>query len=696
MRLYKYFPAMAAALVVGCSAVFAASADDGDVQIVMPSEPEYMAEEAVTDQTKAEDIDSVIVNADITDSTTSSDAFDAETEDDAGILFGWSYFDDERICYYDESNVMQTGFIEIDGNYYYFAPNGTMKTGWITVDGVRMYFDTETGIRNTGWVEYMDSVYYDDPVKGKLIGIQEINGETYIFNESGALYRGWFEYGNCKYYGGEDGAVRKGETEIDGVKYIFSPSGRYQSGWQTINGLRIFYDYDSAEILYGWINYNGLVYFADVEHGKYTGEHDIDGIKYRFSDKGFLAVGLQKFEDGTRYYYKDGSIAKGFVNDNGNVYYFDEQSCLMQTGFIKYDGNGYFFGADGIMKTGLQEIEGNKYYFSEDGVMQTGIVRVGSDYYFFDSDGTMKTGFRAEDGEIYYFSPENGKMLYFWQTVNGERYYFGHNGKMRTGFVSIDGKIYYFNGKGIMSTGWKTINNKKYYFGDNGVARVGWQTFDGKKYYFNEKGEMATDLRTINDKRYYFGSDGVMKTGWQTVRSKKYYFGTDGAAYTYRHNIDNVNYCFYSDGSMVTGGNQDIVAKALTQLGNVGGKPYWTWWGFDFRIEWCACFVSWCANQCGYTQDGSVPEFISCAVGITWFKQHGQWKNKESYTPISGDYIFFDWEPDGIADHIGIVDYCENGYVYTIEGNSSDQCRRRSYKLTDIRIFGYARPSFQP
>ena len=85
MRLYKYFPAMAAALVVGCSAVFAASADDGDVQIVMPSEPEYTAEEAVTDHTKAEDIDSVIVNADITDSTTSSDAFDAETEDDAGI-----------------------------------------------------------------------------------------------------------------------------------------------------------------------------------------------------------------------------------------------------------------------------------------------------------------------------------------------------------------------------------------------------------------------------------------------------------------------------------------------------------------------------------------------------------------------------------------------------------------------------------
>jgi hypothetical protein len=83
-------------------------------------------------------------------------------------------------------------------------------------------------------------------------------------------------------------------------------------------------------------------------------------------------------------------------------------------------------------------------------------------------------------------------------------------------------------------------------------------------------------------------------------------------------------------------------------------------------------------------------------VGISWFREHGQWRSVQSYTPTSGDYIFFDWEHDGVADHVGMVDYCENGYVYTVEGNSGDMCRQKRYRLTDLCIFGYARPSYQP
>ena len=86
--------------------------------------------------------------------------------------------------------------------------------------------------------------------------------------------------------------------------------------------------------------------------------------------------------------------------------------------------------------------------------------------------------------------------------------------------------------------------------------------------------------------------------------------------------------------------------------------------------------------------------FISCKVGIDWFKAHNQWKGR-SYTPKSGDYIFFDWEPDGVADHIGIVDYYENGYVYTVEGNSSDTCRTKSYSIDDSCIYGFAVPNFK-
>lgn len=144
---------------------------------------------------------------------------------------------------------------------------------------------------------------------------------------------------------------------------------------------------------------------------------------------------------------------------------------------------------------------------------------------------------------------------------------------------------------------------------------------------------------------------------------------------------------------MVKEGNQDIAALAFSQLGNEGGRPYWTWCGFSYRIEWCACFVSWCAAHCGYTSGGDVPIFISCKVGIDWFKEHGQWKGR-NHKPITGNYIFFDWDGDGTADHIGLVDYVEDGCVYTIEGNSSDMCRRKVYVLNDACIFGYAAPNY--
>ena len=60
--------------------------------------------------------------------------------------------------------------------------------------------------------------------------------------------------------------------------------------------------------------------------------------------------------------------------------------------------------------------------------------------------------------------------------------------------------------------------------------------------------------------------------------------------------------------AFTSGGNQAIVEVALTQLGNVGGEPYWSWYGFDSRVEWCACFVSWCAEQCGYLESGIAPK----------------------------------------------------------------------------------------
>lgn len=151
---------------------------------------------------------------------------------------------------------------------------------------------------------------------------------------------------------------------------------------------------------------------------------------------------------------------------------------------------------------------------------------------------------------------------------------------------------------------------------------------------------------------------------------------------------------YYPFGRAFTGGgNQAIVEVALTQLGNEGGQPYWSWYGFNSRVEWCACFVSWCAEQCGYIESGFIPKFAGCISGANWFKERNQLQDR-NYEPTAGDIIFFDWEGDGLTDHVGIVEKCENGVVYTVEGNSGDAVKQRQYTIGSSSIYGYGVPAY--
>ena len=144
----------------------------------------------------------------------------------------------------------------------------------------------------------------------------------------------------------------------------------------------------------------------------------------------------------------------------------------------------------------------------------------------------------------------------------------------------------------------------------------------------------------------------------------------------------------------ITGGDGEIVTVALSQVGNVGGEPYWSWYGFGSRVEWCACFVSWCANECGYIEAGVIPKFAACASqGVPWFQERGLWQ-LGSYEPRSGDIIFFDWDGDMSADHVGIVEKVENGRVYTVEGNSGDSVRQNSYPIGYSDVLGYGCPAY--
>ena len=140
----------------------------------------------------------------------------------------------------------------------------------------------------------------------------------------------------------------------------------------------------------------------------------------------------------------------------------------------------------------------------------------------------------------------------------------------------------------------------------------------------------------------------------------------------------------------IAGGSGDLVAVALSQVGQVGGEPYWSWYGFGSRVEWCACFVSWCAGQCGLLEDGVIPKFAGVGTGVQWFQSSGQWLDG-SATPEPGMIIFFRWYGSDslIADHVGIVERVEDGHIYTIEGNSNNMVRQNNYPVGYGEIKGY-------
>ncbi len=128
------------------------------------------------------------------------------------------------------------------------------------------------------------------------------------------------------------------------------------------------------------------------------------------------------------------------------------------------------------------------------------------------------------------------------------------------------------------------------------------------------------------------------------------------------------------------------VPSLKKQVGNVGGYPYWSWYGFNGRVDWCACFVSWCYNKAGKSE----PRFAGCqSQGVPWFTSHGQWGNRGYKNIAPGDAIFFDWDGDGGADHVGIVIGTDGSRVYTVEGNSGDACKIKSYDLNSGYIKGY-------
>ena len=141
-----------------------------------------------------------------------------------------------------------------------------------------------------------------------------------------------------------------------------------------------------------------------------------------------------------------------------------------------------------------------------------------------------------------------------------------------------------------------------------------------------------------------------------------------------------------------TKGSPAMVELAAKQIGNRGGEPYWRWYGYNYRVEWCAAFISWLANELGYLNT-LIPKTASVPTMVRWFRANGQLQ-KKTYEPKPGEIIFFDWNVDGHPDHVGLVEKVENGRIYTIEGNSKDECRRKDYPITSKYVHSYGTPLY--
>ena len=136
-----------------------------------------------------------------------------------------------------------------------------------------------------------------------------------------------------------------------------------------------------------------------------------------------------------------------------------------------------------------------------------------------------------------------------------------------------------------------------------------------------------------------------------------------------------------------------IISLAIEQLGN-DYTTYCKDMGYNYRIEWCACFISWLAEKLGITD--IIPIDMSCNSQIKKFKSMGVWHTDRNFQ--SGDIIYYDWDISGDADHVGIIEKVNGMSLTVIEGNNgnypNDRVRRREINSASSLIFGYARPEY--
>ena len=533
-----------------------------------------------------------------------SDMFITNFEDNVDISYVIVY--DKNGIIIEKYKIEKEGWLEVNGNKYYFTSYGTVKDGITTIDGVDYLFrngklvlakgeDLEVTIDSNEsaytsdiyiiaydkngvikeskkveafqWVEFRGNTYYIIENLAFSRGWQEIDGHKYYFDANGIMQKGWFKINGEEYYASEDGTIKAQWVES---KYYVNADGKKVTGYQTIEGNKYYFDANGIKQT-GWFKIDNADYYAS-SNGVITAQwiKSTDTVKYYVDENGKKLTGTQTIGDQEYYFDAQGRLLTGWVTENGKTSYYQENGKAT-VGWLELNNHKYYFDKEGSMVTGNVTIDGKDYTFNEKGELYVPVkvepkwVQEGNKWYYYNEDNEKVTGYQTIEGKKYYFDA-NGVMQTGWFKVNGEDYYATSSGSITAQWVGSGNNWYYVDADGKMVTGFQTIAGAKYYFAESGLMQKGWFKINGADYYATSSGAITAQWVGSGNTWYYVDENGKTTVGWLTLNGKKYYFDQEGKMVTGTVNINGKDYTFNESGELTV--ETPEVKSGWVQSGN--------------------------------------------------------------------------------------------------------------------------------